>query len=229
MDVQYKMIGGDGREYGPASLEEIKLWIREGRIAGTTLVWRSDLLTWTPAAQFVEFQPELGGGLRASATAVDGATTVGFAPRLAAYLLDHFVIGTIVYMIWAGFLAHLPGWEMPSVDFLRGSSIDDMMTTVESMRNFSQHILVVFLPTLFLYEVFLNGTFGATLGKKIIGAKIVRMDGTRIGYGVAAGRFMCERLSDMFLCYCGHLVVIFRRDKRAFHDLVAGTRVISTR
>ena len=229
MDVEYKMIGGDGREYGPASMDEIKSWIREGRIAAKTLIWRSDLQTWSPASSFVEFVPELGPVRPAQPTTGIQANAVGFAPRLAAYLVDHFILGTFVYIIWAVFLSQTPGWEMPRTDFLNSSSVADMQTAIETIGRFGNKILVIFLPTLFLYEVIMNGTFGATIGKFIIGARIVRMDGTRIGYGLAAGRWMMERLSDMFLCYVGHFFVLFRGDKRALHDLVAGTRVIYKR
>ena len=43
MDTEYKIIGGDGAEYGPASLDELKIWIGDGRVAGSTQVWRNDL------------------------------------------------------------------------------------------------------------------------------------------------------------------------------------------
>jgi hypothetical protein len=43
MQAEYKIIGGDGVEYGPATLEELKSWIRDGRVAGMTKVWRNDL------------------------------------------------------------------------------------------------------------------------------------------------------------------------------------------
>ena len=59
MDTEYKIIGGDGAEYGPASLDELKTWIGDGRVAGSTQVWRSDLALWTPAARYAELQQAL--------------------------------------------------------------------------------------------------------------------------------------------------------------------------
>jgi len=59
METEYKIIGGDGAEYGPASLDELKSWIGDGRVAGFTQVWRSDLALWTPAARFAELQQAL--------------------------------------------------------------------------------------------------------------------------------------------------------------------------
>ena len=55
-DLTYKIIGVDGKEYGPVALAELQKWIGEGRITGTTQVSRSDQQSWSAAASF----PELG-------------------------------------------------------------------------------------------------------------------------------------------------------------------------
>ena len=56
MDLTYKIIGADGKEYGPVALSEIQKWVGEGRITGATQVSRSDQQNWSTAASF----PELG-------------------------------------------------------------------------------------------------------------------------------------------------------------------------
>ena len=42
MDSTYKIIGADGKEYGPVALSELQKWVGEGRITGATQVSRSD-------------------------------------------------------------------------------------------------------------------------------------------------------------------------------------------
>ena len=64
MDITYSMIGADGQQYGPVSLEQIKGWIREGRVTATTQVLRSDVNSWLAAAQYLELglsQPVAAG------------------------------------------------------------------------------------------------------------------------------------------------------------------------
>jgi hypothetical protein len=56
MDLTYKIIGVDGKEYGPVALSELQKWVGEGRITGATQVSRSDQSGWSTAANF----PELG-------------------------------------------------------------------------------------------------------------------------------------------------------------------------
>ena len=58
MDLTYKIIGADGKEYGPVALAELQKWVGEGRITGSTQVSRSDQPSWSTAASF----PELGVG-----------------------------------------------------------------------------------------------------------------------------------------------------------------------
>ncbi len=52
----YKMIGGDGREYGPVAAEQIRVWMLEGRLNAQTLLQIDGTEGWRPAASFSEFQ-----------------------------------------------------------------------------------------------------------------------------------------------------------------------------
>jgi uncharacterized RDD family membrane protein YckC len=61
-----------------------------------------------------------------------------------------------------------------------------------------------------------------------IGARIVVWDGSRLGYTRAALRWLAARVSDLFFG-AGYLLIGLRADKRALHDLLAGTRVVYKR
>lgn len=56
MQPTYSIVGGDGETYGPVSMEDLKSWIEEGRVAAETTILRSDRTDWAPASEF----PELG-------------------------------------------------------------------------------------------------------------------------------------------------------------------------
>src|SRR5947207_3523359 len=70
MDLTYKIIGADGKEYGPVALSEIQRWVGEGRITGATQVSRSDQQSWSTAASL----PELGVRDSTGPTPVAAAT-----------------------------------------------------------------------------------------------------------------------------------------------------------
>jgi hypothetical protein len=61
----YKIIGADGREYGPVASEQLRRWITEGRANAQTKAQPAGATDWKPLAEFPEFADALriaGGG-----------------------------------------------------------------------------------------------------------------------------------------------------------------------
>jgi uncharacterized RDD family membrane protein YckC len=225
MDIQYKIIGGDDTEYGPASLAELKNWIRDGRVAAMTKVWRSDLSIWSPADRYTELHDELARLDAAAAAAVNrAAPPVGFWARFGAGVIDLFLLSIIFFAIWNP-IAEPRHWLTPELP----KTLTDatLQQYHEQINTWMDRALPIFYPIFLLYEVLLNGRFGATPGKMAIGAKITMLDGSPIGYNRALLRWLAARLSDIF--FLGYFLIALRPDKRALHDLLAGTKVIFKR
>ncbi len=55
----YKIIGADGREYGPVALETIQQWIRDRRADGNTRILPEGAAEWTTVGQLPEFAASL--------------------------------------------------------------------------------------------------------------------------------------------------------------------------
>ncbi len=53
----YKIIGTDGKEYGPVSVEQLRQWIAEGRANAQTLVQAEGQTDWKSLANFPDLQP----------------------------------------------------------------------------------------------------------------------------------------------------------------------------
>jgi uncharacterized RDD family membrane protein YckC len=68
---------------------------------------------------------------------------------------------------------------------------------------------------------------GQTLGHKILGLRVVRVDGRPLSLGTAALRFLGEMLSWLVLGL-GLIWVAFDVNKEGWHDKIARTRVIRT-
>ena len=75
------------------------------------------------------------------------------------------------------------------------------------------------------YEVYFLSTRGATIGKMVLGLKVVRADGGKISPGLAAGRYFATLVSE-FTLLIGFIVAGFDAQKRALHDRMCDTRVI---
>lgn len=52
---RYRMLGVDGRQYGPAPAEQVRRWITEGRANGQTLMNREGANDWVPLTTIAEF------------------------------------------------------------------------------------------------------------------------------------------------------------------------------
>jgi hypothetical protein len=57
----YKIIGADGREYGPVSAAQLRQWIAEGRVNGDTQVLSDVGTDWKPLRALTDFSSLLAG------------------------------------------------------------------------------------------------------------------------------------------------------------------------
>lgn len=55
----YKILGSDGKEYGPVTAEAVRQWIAEGRADGRTHVCAENTQAWRQLSDFPEFAPSL--------------------------------------------------------------------------------------------------------------------------------------------------------------------------
>jgi hypothetical protein len=95
----YKIIGGDQKEYGPVSADELRRWIGEGRANAQTLVWAEGAPDWKPLAAFPEFADLLGVSALPPAAPGTGAGRLLSPEELLArdYELD---IGSCLTRSW---------------------------------------------------------------------------------------------------------------------------------
>jgi uncharacterized RDD family membrane protein YckC len=74
------------------------------------------------------------------------------------------------------------------------------------------------------YCTVLHAVAGQTLGKNLIGIRVVAVDGAPLTAGPAFLRYLAGFISAIPLGL-GFWMAGLRRDKRALHDLIAGSRV----
>jgi Domain of unknown function (DUF4190)/GYF domain 2 len=59
----YKLIGADGKEYGPVPAEVVRQWLAEGRANAQTRVLAEGAVEWKTLGELEEFRAETGGGV----------------------------------------------------------------------------------------------------------------------------------------------------------------------
>ncbi len=87
----YKILGGDGKEYGPVTAEQIKQWVRENRLNAQSKAQAVGSVEWKSLSSFAEFASEFSAPSSpppipapASATPAPAKAT---APDVPTYLV----------------------------------------------------------------------------------------------------------------------------------------------
>ena len=77
-----------------------------------------------------------------------------------------------------------------------------------------------------VYFAYLESSqYQGTLGKMLLGAKVVDYEGNRISFGKATLRHFSKIISAIILLI-GFIMVAFTQKKQGLHDIIAGTLVI---
>ena len=143
----------------------------------------------------------------------------GFWIRFGARVIDSFVLVVPILIIAAVLIPNLlrAGSQPPS----------------PALVGFTLTFFLVFFVVLISYEVVMLRQWGATVGKMACGLKVVRSDGSTLGWGVSFGRFFMWNVVTSGIPYLNFILMVVSGimtgtdgEKRALHDRVCDTRVV---
>lgn len=130
----------------------------------------------------------------------------GFWIRMVAALVDFSVL--LLVQVSFGYLAGR----------VSGPDVGDSMAFVPLVWVFT----LIFAGA---YTTVLHGLVGGqTIGKMAVSIRVVHVDGSSVSVGAALLRF-AGYFASLMAFGMGYVMAGLRRDKRALHDLLAGTRV----
>ena len=179
------------------------------------------------------------------------ATPAGFWHRYAAWSLDWLLLGAVLAPLLAPLLARawaqalalnrllqdwvyarviaadgLPSPLAMSVELLSDPKLAQAVDagSARILGTLALVALLLFGGSALYFSLAEGSAWQGTPGKRLAGLRVRREDGGRVGPGRALGRHCAGALS-WFLLNLGHAIAGWRRDKRALHDLLAGTRV----
>ena len=148
----------------------------------------------------------------------------GFWKRAIAFLLD-----SIILSIPSSFLG---GWMVFSqiknlVSLSTNSEPNpDMLASFFSLYAATFALQGFVLLFSWLYHAIMESSkTQATLGKMVMGIKVVNENGKRISFARATGRFFAKWISAMTL-YVGFFMAGATRRKQALHDIIATTYIV---
>lgn len=146
----------------------------------------------------------------------------GFGQRFVAVFLDGLIIGGVCAVIMAIFGAIIfaiitAGGATRSVSDTTGGVVI-LITALE--------YLLIFLLAMG-YQIYFIGKNGQTLGKKALGIKVIKLDGTPVTYKTAVRRELLGKfVSGLIPLAMGYFWMLWDKDKQALHDKIAGTVVV---
>jgi len=87
-------------------------------------------------------------------------------------------------------------------------------------------VYILWVVAIWLYfAIQESGTAQATIGKRALSIKVTNLDGGRISFGQATGRYFGKLISAVILAI-GFMMAGWTEKKQALHDMMAGTLVI---
>ena len=217
--------GEDGQEYGPVDLAELREWVHENR-AGLGTDVRLD----EPGSHWQSWQtyPELIA-LLAEANAVGPASfpAMIIAPiwrRALAFALDLIFISILVTpILFTLAIIYLPDWFIQYVV----ASSQPPFTYADPPLNGKVIGSIISDVMLALYFTGFHAAHGKTPGKALLRLRVVDQAGNSPGIIASILRSFVLIFSMSILCI-PFLYVFLNPQRRALHDLVADTCVVSS-
>jgi uncharacterized RDD family membrane protein YckC len=233
------IIGGDGREYGPATADQVRAWINGGRANLDTKAKLAGENEWRRLGDF----PEFGGTAEPPVVEPDGEPAVSEAAPVAESASVGARTGAALINAFVYFCSLMPGgmWLSRKLieanpDLAKGGfpKLEDLDIT-----GVAEGVFWVYagLFAVLLVQALLILFRGQNLGKLLTGVKVVRADddgpagfarGVMLRFALPVSIFFLLNVAFPlgFLFVALDYAFMFRADRRCLHDLIAGTRVV---
>ncbi len=147
----------------------------------------------------------------------------GFWKRFVAYIIDDFILSV------AAILIALPLGAIFGLGFLSGLSADAESAAplfALAASAIGVAILAVGVAGWLYYALMESSVNQGTLGKMALGIKVTDLEGNKISFGKATGRYFGKIVSGMIM-YIGFIMAGFTEKKQALHDIMAGCLVVN--
>jgi uncharacterized RDD family membrane protein YckC len=159
------------------------------------------------------------------------APYAGFWLRAVAYLLDTLLFAVIFGVFIAIAIGiHGPGYFRDLAGSLpRGGFGGAPVSPIIPMMFIGTLIMfgvAMFVVSWLYYAVMESSANQGTLGKIVMGLIVTDMQGRRISFGRASGRFFSKLITGLIPFGIGYIMAGFTEKKQALHDMIASCLVL---
>ena len=179
----------------------------------------ADTYAATPSPPVQTWQPPV---------AIQPTSTVGYAGfwlRFVAAIIDGLILLAVRKILFLPFGIRT-GMGMGMGGIFRGGRQPQDLSALMPMLGLMFRIAIISALIQWLYfSLMESSVWQATLGKKALGLTVTDLEGRRISFGRATGRYFAKILSTLTIGI-GYLMAGFTAKKQALHDMIAGTLVL---
>ena len=229
------ILNRDNAPMGPFSREQVAEKLQRGEFTLSSLAFVDGLAQWTPLRDVLA-RVDAANPLLPPMPAPTLTTPVPVAAPIAPAYSYAATMEPPAHLVYAGFWLRVVAIIIDGLVFL---PLTILSYVLEAAQNNAEDTSTKFLLALVMmgYGLFIivarwlyfalmeSSKWQATLGKKALGLRVTGMDGQRIGFGRATGRYFGKILSALTLMV-GFMMAGFTPRKQALHDMIAGTLVI---
>jgi len=139
-----------------------------------------------------------------------------FWHRVGAYLIDYVLIMLVFCPV---------GMALGAMGALTGQAGGEQAAAMAT-TGLSLVVNLLSIVASWLYNALMeSSSWQGTVGKRVLGIRVTDLDGNRISFGRATGRFFGKIVSGM-ICAVGYIMVLFTERKQGLHDMMASTLVL---
>lgn len=154
----------------------------------------------------------------------------GFWIRFWANLIDGFILMLPMFVVNSIVYQQVVG--MSKMDYeimmIEKNSHDMFYVYTEPFEIMVWTMPISFILGLLFYSMLTASKWQGTVGKRILGLKVVDLEGNRIGFARSLGRYFAYIPSGLIF-YLGYVMVGVTEKKQGLHDMMAKTYVIKTK
>jgi len=152
----------------------------------------------------------------------------GFWKRLAARLIDMLIISVLTIPI---VIFYMPKLEPFLLTYQQALASADIEYAQRAFSALTSEMVSVLSPIMLVVETLYfslqeASRYQATLGKRVLGIKVVNRNGERVSLLQSVARTLAKYVSGFIFCI-GYLMAAFTRRKQALHDLVTDSFVVN--
>jgi len=143
-----------------------------------------------------------------SVKTVSGTSPAGFWVRLAAFLVDQLILNAVLLIVLL--------------------SLEAAGAKVSTSNPYDLKLNLLGGSIFGTYFTIFTGIEGQTFGKRLMGIRVLRLDGSRVTYARSLARYLAYTVSLLPLGV-GFLVIAMTPNKRGWHDYLCDTIVVKVK